>query len=360
MLTNKTRTQQQQGQQEATQSAGASAFQDNRPSAVAQRELVELMQNSPRTAQLRAMKKNISKGSGPVQRALVTHKPKAVATSEEYIAGMYAAVIDELVVKSYEEFMKGDYSGASEAQIALYKRRKFEFDQAKATNGNYNMHPSTAAGYVIEGKANKKILAQLSNVKLQITDLMKGTRPDIQFQIPDKALSGLVDITASNSAGHIFSKKGNWIGLENIIHVSESVYPSINFESMSPITLSEEDVKQIKAHAEEKALLAAEAFEFWSERYAEVQNRVMKALETYNNQNTKPFSGTETQVMRLITSFASVGVSVFPKVGDTKLEIQRIDFENQNGVNLEQLIPYKVDTSEAQGLIEKLEKFNIP
>jgi hypothetical protein len=360
MLTTKTKTSQHQDQQDATQSAGALTFLDQRPSTVAQRELVQMMQDSPRTAQLRAMKKTLSKGGAPVQRALITHKPNAVTTSDERVADAYAIVIDELVDKSYQEFMQGDYSGASAAQIALYKRRKSEFDKAKASGEKYQMHPSTAAGYVIEGKANSKILAQLSNVRLQVADVMQGTRPDIQFQIPDKAIYGLVDITASSSAGHIFSKKGNWINQGNIIHVSESVYPSIDFESMSPITLSDEDLQQIKAHAEEKALLAAEFFEFWFERYAEVQNHVLQALETYNNNNEKPFSGTATQVDRLMEAFVPVGISVFPQFGETKLLIHRIDFVDQKGVDSERLIPFKVDFADAEKLIDKLKKFNIP
>ena len=360
MLANKTKTSPYQNQQDATQGAGTLTFLDTRPSTMAQRELVQMAQNSPRTAQLRTMKKTIATGSATAQRALITHKPKAAATSEETVANLYATVIDELVEQSYEEFMKDDYTGASAAQIALYKRRKFEFDQAKKTNGKYEMHPSTAAGYVIEGKANTKIRAQLSNVNLQVSDVMQGTRPDIQFQIPDKAIYGLVDITASNSAGHIFSKKGNWLNHQDIIHVSESVYPSINFESMNPITLSEEDIQQIKAHAEEKSLLAAENFEYWSEKYAEAQTRVTRALETYNNTNTKPFSGTSTQVMRLMNDFAEVGVSVFPQIDKTELTIQRIDFESQKGVDSTKLIPFKVDSSRANELIAKLQNFNIP
>jgi paraquat-inducible protein B len=147
-------------------------------------------------------------------------------------------------------------------------------------NGQKSMHPSTAAGYVIESMVNKAI-EKKPGVKLQDTGLLEGTRPDVVID-HGAGIVGMLDITASNSAGHILSKKGNWLNHKNIPLVMESLYPSINFTTMDRQQLSEEDLQEIQAWLKESQaaleLAEQEKERRKKEHLAEMQNGLQQQV----------------------------------------------------------------------------------
>lgn len=191
----------------------------------------------------------VQSAAQPIQRHLIRHKPNGTTplmTEEQKQGEAKATIVDNAVTKAFQEFKAGNYKGASDQQIALYVLRKRQFDQ-----GDHSIHPSTAAGYVIEGKANQEL--QSKGFSIQVTTILPGTRPDIAFELPNH-MYGLVDITASDSAGHIFRKKGNWCGHAHIPYVAESIYPSINFnDPTATASLSEEDIALATQRAQESA-----------------------------------------------------------------------------------------------------------
>ena len=265
---------------------------------------------------------------GVIQRTLVKHKPKKVGECLPEIekeADGLAENVDKLVMKAYSEFIEGDYEGASQAQTDLYIYRMSQYKSKKRPV----MHPSTAAGCVIEGKANKGIKELGHN--LQVSGRLKGTRPDVLMTLSNQS-EALIDITASNSIGHIFNKAGNWTKQQNIVYVAESYYPSINFDDPSSTkSLTKEEEEQAKKRAverqqtkdEENAELEAER----TKKYTQVQNEMMSGLEKYYILCTK--SGGVMNA-RNLGSFSKVGIIVKkfdPSVSDG-LEVEKREWED--------------------------------
>jgi hypothetical protein len=216
-----------------------------------------------------------------IQRALILHKPKVLNTEVEKEGQRKARIVDGAVETAFSEFKKGDLAGASDAQKALYLMRKRQYDQ-----GDKGMHPSTAAGYIIEGKVNNKLTKHAGEgFDLQDAHLLKGTRPDIVFSLPGDQ-KGLVDITASNSVGHIFKKKGNWTNHVNIPYVAESIYTSIDFSdpsSTSPLTPEqiEEAIKRGQESEEWKAYVEQEMAAREERKFDTWQEEVVRSFNDY-------------------------------------------------------------------------------
>lgn len=218
-----------------------------------------------------------------IQRKLLYHKPGAnftPTTADERELAPKVKEVDKIVETAYQEFMQGNYTGASKAKIDLYKLRKHQYD-----TGDKTMHPSTAAGYVIEGKVNSK-LAGIDGINLQDHGILPNTIPDVSIE----ARSGnkaLVDITASNSAGHILAKKGNWTNHVNIPVVAESLYPSIDFSNMMEQELSDEDLQIINERVaydrEMQELMEAQMEAAKKEQFLERQKEVMDLIEEKSN-----------------------------------------------------------------------------
>jgi hypothetical protein len=292
-----------------------------------------------------------------VQRYLTVYKPNFTVepSPAQQDAIKIGKKIDDQVMSAYREFMKGDYEGASKAQIDLYKLRKSEFDDKKGS-----MHPSTAAGYVIEGKSNTKIKDAISDVETQVGDMLRGTRPDIAFKIPDneeeKGMKGLVDITATNSAGHIFLKKGNWTGHKDIPYVAESIYPSIDFNAMDPIELSEEDLQNIKERGVAKSLLKKETWDYWQEKFESAQEMLrISVLSDFNKNNTIPFTGTRRQATKVAKVFALFGINASLTKDSKKITINSlVSFDDKSDPT--ELDPFKVVDFKADQLYSVLSK----
>ncbi|WP_292803329.1 DUF4157 domain-containing protein [Nostoc sp. NMS7] len=292
---------------------------------------------------------------GVIQRTLIKHKPKKTGECLPEIeneADRLALQVDELVMKAYEEFIKGDYTGASQAQTDLYIYRMSEYKKNKE-----KMHPSTAAGYVIEGKANKGI-AMLGH-GLQVTGRLKGTRPDVLISLSNGE-EALIDITASNSIGHIFNKPGNWTKHKKIVYVAESYYPSINFDNPSSTkSLTKEEEEQARKRAEKVALNNEEAEamkrERTIERYTEDQNKLLELLKIYYN---KCIEKGRREVWRKgnrdVSGLKTVGVSV--KDFDTenkKLDMERILWEDYVKGKGNESAPPSIDVDNRRQSLER-------
>jgi len=228
-----------------------------------------------------------------------------------------ARAVDNVVEEAYTRFLGGDYTGASDAQIDLYKLRKYEFD-----TGNWTMHPSTAAGYVIEGMVNS-VIQGWEDIQLQVTGLLSGTRPDVVIQLTDDQYA-LVDITASNSAGHILDKKGNWLNHVPIPVVAESIYPSIDFKTMGESKLSEEDMaaiqQRIAEQQEAQALAEEEARQAKIDRFKTIQNEIMEIIKNSDSEMVKRTIANS----RFRNKFMMCGI---------KPDLQPLTFEEWNALN---------------------------
>ncbi|GAA0361479.1 hypothetical protein [Bacillus horti] len=272
------------------------------------------------------------------QRTPIFHKPTAetaLTSDVEKELWDIAQKIDDEVNSAYTRFMTGDYNGASQAQIDLYTLRKYEFD-----NNSKSMHPSTAAGYVIEGMVNS-VINGMDGVEIQVTNLLDGTRPDVLITLPSGEM-GLLDITASKSAGHILGKKGNWLNHQNIPLVIESVYPSIDFRNMTSQTLSTEDLARIqermKHDAEMKILMEEQRQAHLQESYQQRQNviyeKLMELKAAYDQNNDRDVLPYRIN-SRSQENFRKIGLDVSIDSQRNHWEITRIDYSVWNEQNNE-------------------------
>ncbi len=114
---------------------------------------------------------------------------------------------------------------------------------------------SAATGYIIEDNATVGFRDD-PMVRLQVTDTLKETRPDVVITDRSESLffppTGYLDITSSRDAGHVFDKKGNW-GRQS--YVAESLYPSFDFSDLAsgPLKLDEEAMKLVEEWRELRA-----------------------------------------------------------------------------------------------------------
>lgn len=231
---------------------------------------------------------NSANNSEVAQLYLYKWKPtNDITTKDEKEANKIAKTISGHVDKAYTELNAGNYDGASDKQKSLYILRLNEYN-----NGEKTMHPSTAAGYVIEGKVNNKIKGH-SQVDLQGTDMMKGTRPDIVINLTSGNYA-LVDITAQNSLGHIFNKKGNWTNHDNIPYVAEAWYPSIDFSDKKVTKLTKAQIEEASKMAQERKdvaeLASKEFFEGRLKAYTEIQNSVGGELNRLDEETIANFT----------------------------------------------------------------------
>ncbi|WP_293073528.1 DUF4157 domain-containing protein [Moorena sp. SIO4A5] len=247
-------------------------------------ELTHVVQQIGSTVQRQTESQDFNQGV--IQRKIITFKPQhpkaeSAYTPEEKEGKEKAEKVDNEVEKAFDEFIKGNYDGASEAQKLIYFRRKQEYEDGKKV-----IHPSTAAGYVIEGKANVGIKALGSEFETQNTTLLKGTRPDVAIKLSTGNYA-LVDITAQKSAGHILDKKGNWTGHANIPYVAESIYPSINFDDPSSTkSLSDDEVEAAIKAAKESEDFKKLAEQEWLEQqeniFKKYQEKVEDIIDNFN------------------------------------------------------------------------------
>ncbi len=204
---------------------------------------------------IRVRRTNIAQ-KNVVQREVKRYKPEAEpATEAEQEFDKKTSKIDGILQTAYNEFCAENFGGASRAYRDNYIRIKSNYDEGKK-----KINPSAAAGYVIESKVNAK-LACMEHVRTQVTGLIKGSRPDIVLDMnsshasrkpgqaapPVETVFAALDITAEQSWGHIFKKKGNWCNHKHIIYVAELTYPSIDFRTMGPITLTKEEKDRINS-----------------------------------------------------------------------------------------------------------------
>lgn len=186
-----------------------------------------------------------------VQKKVAVFKPledKDNWTDEQNKFDKRAHEIDVEVQDAVNRLRSGEDNEIKEANrhyVRRYKELKSQYDESGISSGL-----AAAAGYVIESIVSSRIKYD-TDVQLQVTGLVDQSRPDIVLGDP-KVQCALLDITSSNNVGHIFDKKGNWTGHRNITYVAELLYPSIDFSTMGPIILTEDDKKEIRKRLEDK------------------------------------------------------------------------------------------------------------
>ncbi len=260
---------------------------------------------------------HIRSGNNVIQRSVIRFKPEGFRlTEEQQELQDRAEQIDNILQQAYQEFIANDFEDASDGYVITYALRKNHYDE-----GVQDMHPSTAAGYVIESKVNNRITrAGIKGVSLQNTGLLKGTRPDIVLE-NDNNKYGLLDITASNNTGHVLLKKGNWTGHKNIIYVAELIYPSIDFKNMRAIELTEEQEAQFSRYANERQNALQEWKDSCENNFLENRKRILDAL---NNQNIILYPATPRQIETLYSNFGQFGIQLILLYGQ-KIQGQEID-----------------------------------
>lgn len=265
----------------------------------------------------------------PAQRVLKKWKPDGEPGSDkEKIAHTAGTLISGHVDRAHTELENNDLTDASPAFAALYLLRLREFCQPKTKGQKKTMHPSTAAGYIIESKVTNR-LDGTRGLNFQDTTLLSGTRPDVSIDLGDGDF-GLVDITAQKSLGHIFDKKGNWGGHKSIPYVAEAWYPSMSFSgkaaALSPeqIKLAEEAAVRKKELAE---LMASETAKQKTDYFLAAQDDVSNRLAAAGRHAVKHLYGRP----RDVAALNAVGVTIM----DDETSVGKLTIDERNKLTTE-------------------------
>ncbi|MDE7324422.1 MAG: hypothetical protein K2N73_17250 [Lachnospiraceae bacterium] len=296
---------------------------------------------------------HIWNSTGVIQRSVVRFKPNEIKEKGEQEFEEKAGVLDSYVQTAYNELLAGNFAGASDNYIKTYIIRKRNYENGSG-NGKSTIHPSTAAGYVIENKVSNRI-KNLPGLTLQNTGILEGTRPDIVLDsesTPGK--KALMDITASKSVGHILLKKGNWLNHNNIIYVAELVYPSIDFETMAPITLTDEQEEQIRQHAMLRQEELQERQDWYRDNLVENQSRICHAL---NGFYISAKNATFRQLNTIRSNFMIFGITISFEGEDKIIRATDISsnivWDNYSPFNMNRMAKQIIDGIERGDLVQK-------
>lgn len=184
-----------------------------------------------------------------------------------------AKEIDLVLGEAYDEFMEGNFEDVDQGYLDNFL---YCYDFYR-NGGSLNLL-AMAAGYVIENKVNNRI-SDWDGIELQNKNLIKGSRPDIVISC--NGVFAVLDITASNNCGHILYKNGNWLNHNKIIYVAELLYPSIDFDTMQPIELTQEEQEMI----EQRIQIRIENMTIWEminkKNYNDNRKEIINALLMY-------------------------------------------------------------------------------
>lgn len=243
-----------------------------------------------------------------IQRQVIVHKENADG-NDNALSFMKdtAQKIDAILQNAFQTFLENRFPGASTNHVLLYLTRRDEFDK-----GNSLIHPSVSAGYVIESMVNAQIRL-MEGVHLQVTGLLKGSRPDIVLKYDD--LLGALDITASNNVGHIFNKSGNWTAHENIIYVAELTYPSIDFREMGPVDLTPQQKEDLQERIDRKQQDEKKWKTYLQEHFASNRDSLLSALSI---QEISLRSATQRQKGIVIKNLRPFGIKAWEEKGVLK------------------------------------------
>ncbi|OCX52521.1 hypothetical protein BEL04_13765 [Mucilaginibacter sp. PPCGB 2223] len=246
---------------------------------------VPVLQNKPAPAQksaalIQGRFASNAAATAPIQLKLKRWKPKEFETTpcakkdKEEFAHVAANKVSDAVDQAHAEIEVNNLNDANPAFQALYLLRLKEYQA-----GNYSMHPSTAAGYIIESKINNRLAGE-DGFNFQTTGMLNGTRPDIAVDLGDDQ-SALIDITAEKSLGHIFMKKGNWTNHGHIPYVAEAWYQSISFTGKAEKLSKEQEELAIKAAENKRELaevMSKEKAKYKTEQFLATQDNVFGSL----------------------------------------------------------------------------------
>lgn len=250
---------------------GVPVFSDQRPEAIAQRKLQNIISKQPKSAQLKTyqavtgtntadegisyamhtpvqfpvQKKNGAGTTGAVmqQVALPFKTPANPQSVAEQAIVADANTLDGLTDTAYTNTMnrlrasaladnpvpltRGMFPGISEGHFAAMVQRLGEDDNALK---------AAAVGYAIEDQVTFSA-AKPAAAESQVA--MGGARPDfiITHGADGARRRGVVDLTSSGQSGHVLDKD---FSIANFALVWESIYPSIDFDALlaGPVALA--------------------------------------------------------------------------------------------------------------------------
>ncbi|MEI7027022.1 hypothetical protein [Paenibacillus sp. y28] len=198
-------------------------------------QLLQLQKAAGNRAVAGMLQASAQSGQPVAQRALRKFRPKGDPKPELDTLVSMANKLDDLTMEAHGKVISalkaGDPSKVKDEGVS----------EGHYSNWLTNCGPMST-GYVIEDMVTSKVKG-VQGYASQVT--YGNARPD--FVITDDKYSGVVDITTAKEAGHVLDKDFN---INSFDYVSESLYPSINFDDIDKsFTFSEED-KQIIANAQ--------------------------------------------------------------------------------------------------------------
>lgn len=202
----------------------------------------------------------------------------------------YPAEVTKAIVEATHEAYGSLVDGSIFTKLASGTPRSSHLSCVDALRKG-SMPPSflnAVAGYLIEDRVTQ-ILKENSfigepNYTVETQFTSGATRPDLVFSNPDKSGKVWLDLTASDSAGHILSKDAQW--LSKPLSIAEVTYPSLPKEVLSQIILDQSkfspdqlatalaDVDKAKAVKKANFRALTDKFRDYRTRFIEQANQI--------------------------------------------------------------------------------------
>jgi len=214
-----------------------------------------------------------------VRRTLKRWKPKSSVPDNYTKVDEKVRAVDSAVDAAYARVASQLKEGELSQLDGVSKRRFGSWVTVMKDSNAGDNRKAAATGYIIEDNATEGFRDD-PMVRLQATDTLKETRPDVVVVDTSENLFfptiGYLDITSSRDAGHVFDKKGNWAGQS---YVAESLYPSFDFSNLAsgPLKLDEEAMKLVEEWREQRA----------ERKWKQLQKSYRYGLVEYNREQAK-------------------------------------------------------------------------
>ena len=257
-----------------------------------------------------------------------------------------AKEIDLVLGEAYDEFMEGNFEDVDQGYLDNFL---YCYDFYR-NGGSLNLL-AMAAGYVIENKVNNRI-SDWDGIELQNKNLIRGSRPDIVISC--NGVFAVLDITASNNCGHILYKNGNWLNHNKIIYVAELLYPSIDFDTMQPIELTQEEQEMISQANQKNIENMMQWKEIVIENYSENRREIINSLilfKDYIYSGNAYFTANSRWGVSLINNFDLFGIQLkyqivkdgFCILFDGVYDSRMVDWEKYSCIAMDQRAGFLID-----------------
>lgn len=237
-----------------------------------------------------------------VQRTLKLWRPTDEVPDDYERVDEKVREVDAAVDDAYRKVAGQLRDGKVEQLDGVSDRRFSSWVVALQDTGPSN-RKAASTGYIIEDHATAPF-ANDPMVRLQVTDLLRKSRPDVVVHDPTQGYigtTGFLDITSTGDAGHIFEKEGNW---GKRPYVAESLYPSFDFSNLQqgPIEVDEEAMQKVEEwrmqRAERHWKRVEKAYKSRKERFESGQDMLVGKLERWSKQARLRLRDPEPEIRR--------------------------------------------------------------